>query len=111
MTYIKYSLLPSFTLNFLTDLMLPGVIIPPGGITAFGRFDKGMLCSVRLKGNRFVLGFWQAGMKLALFGSSPERKAFRDSQSSSQLLSGFSEVDTRNYIGRTSDKRRTSSGR
>lgn len=34
------------------DLMLPGVIIPSDGVSAFGSFDKGALCSVCLKGNR-----------------------------------------------------------
>ncbi|CAH3156749.1 unnamed protein product [Pocillopora meandrina] len=34
------------------DLMLPGVILPSEGLSAVGRFERGTLCSVCLKGNR-----------------------------------------------------------
>lgn len=34
------------------DLMLPGVILPSSGVSSFGQFDKGTICSVCLKGNR-----------------------------------------------------------
>ncbi|PFX20867.1 Eukaryotic translation initiation factor 2D [Stylophora pistillata] len=37
---------------FPTDLMLPGVILPCEGLSALGRFERGTLCSVCLKGNR-----------------------------------------------------------
>ena len=34
--------------------MLPGVILPPAGLSGLGRFEKGTLCSVCLNGNRQV---------------------------------------------------------
>lgn len=55
---------PDLLLNFKTwppvfeklqggaDLMLPGVILPCEGLSALGRFERGTLCSVCLKGNR-----------------------------------------------------------
>ena len=33
--------------------MLPGVILPSDGLSGLGRFEKGTLCSVCLKGNRY----------------------------------------------------------
>ena len=35
--------------------MLPGVILPPAGLSGLGRFEKGTLCSVCLNGNRQVI--------------------------------------------------------
>lgn len=34
------------------DLMLPGVVLPSNGLSSFGQFEKGTICSVCLKGNR-----------------------------------------------------------
>ncbi|KAL9950933.1 hypothetical protein ACROYT_G043506 [Oculina patagonica] len=34
------------------DLMLPGVILPSDGLSGLGKFEKGTICSVCLKGNR-----------------------------------------------------------
>ncbi|XP_031553150.1 eukaryotic translation initiation factor 2D-like [Actinia tenebrosa] len=33
------------------DLMLPGIILPPGGLDSIERFEKNTICCVKLKGN------------------------------------------------------------
>ena len=33
--------------------MLPGVIVPSNEVSALGQFNKGVICSVCLKGNRY----------------------------------------------------------
>jgi len=40
--------------------MLPGVILPSDGLSGLGRFEKGTLCCVCLKGNRLVRGRYRS---------------------------------------------------
>lgn len=39
---------------FLEDLMFFGVILSLDGLLGLGRFEKGILCSVCFKGNRYI---------------------------------------------------------
>ncbi|XP_015759669.1 PREDICTED: eukaryotic translation initiation factor 2D-like [Acropora digitifera] len=45
------------------DLMLPGVVLPSNGLSSFGQFEKGTICSVCLKGNRY----WHLFIGLTLY--------------------------------------------
>ena len=43
--------------------MLPGVVLPSNGLSSFGQFEKGTICSVCLKGN----GYWHLFIGVTLY--------------------------------------------